>query len=102
MLSDRDLADAYLVRHDPSDQHGLIARSAHEIGEERVRPHGLRAELRMELHAHEPGMARESTISGSFRRATCREAQARRLQPLLVGGVHLVAVAVALADQGRP
>src|SRR5205085_6891632 len=41
-----------------SDQPALLHRSLDEAGEERVRVEGLGLQLRMELHADEPGMIR--------------------------------------------
>src|SRR5215471_3169578 len=80
----------------------LIDRSADERGEQRMRLEWPRFELRVELHADEPGMIwpfdnlRQQTV----RRET-GEAQAGGLQPVAVARVHLVAVTVALRDAGR-
>ena len=72
-----------------------------ERGEQRVRSERLRLQLRVKLHADEPGVVRQLDDLGQA--AVGRhagEAQAGRAQAVDVVDVDLVAVAVALADRG--
>src|SRR6266496_2806672 len=82
-------------------QPALLHRRLDEGGEQRVRLERPGFQLGVELHADEPGMVlvfddlRQHAVGRQ-----AREAQAVLLEPVLVGGVDLVAVAVALGNLG--
>src|SRR5437868_10630810 len=81
----------------------LLARRAHEPGEQWVRPRGARLELRMELAADEPGVIGQ--LDHLDERAVGREAGAAHAvfgEDVAVGVRHLVAVPVPLAHFERP
>ena len=64
-----------------------------------MRRERLRLELRMELHADEPGMIGQlDDLGQAVVRRHAGEAQPRRAQAVDVVDVDLVAVTVALAD----
>src|SRR6476469_1067880 len=96
------LFDANLTTLDrSSDQSRLRDGRLDKAGEQRVRRERLRLQLRMELHAHEPGMVWPLDDFGQF--AVGRQAgkdQALLLERVAVMDVDFVAVAVALADHG--
>src|SRR2546423_6612710 len=81
----------------------LLARRAHEPGEQRVRPRGTRLQLRMELAADEPRVVGQ--LDHLHQRAVGREAGAAHAvfgEYVAVGVRHLVAMPVPLADFERP
>jgi molecular chaperone IbpA len=86
---------------DKMSKPALLHRRRDEAGEQRVRIERLALQLRVELHADEPRMIRPLDDLGQQpigRHA--REDQPALFQRLAIGGVHFVAVAVALADLG--
>src|SRR5438309_9344926 len=81
----------------------LLARRAHEPGEQWVRPRGARLELRMELAADEPGVIGQ--LDHLDARAVGREAGAAHAvfgEDVAVGIGHFVAMPMPLADFERP
>src|SRR5881392_1475912 len=87
--------------HAPSAM--LLARRAHEPGEQRVRARRARLELRVELAADEPGVIGQ--LDHLDERAGGREAGAAHAvlgEDVTVGIGHFVAVPVPLADFERP
>src|SRR5690348_9495591 len=82
-----------------SDEPALLQRRFHETREQGMRLDRAALELGMELDADEPGMVRSFH---DLRQLTvgrhAREQKPRAFQPVLVVNVHLVAMAVPLAD----
>src|SRR5205814_7037759 len=75
-------------------------RGGHELTEERVRGGGLALELGVELHAHEEGVvAHLHNLDEVALGVDAPDDQPRGLEPVAVGVVELVAVAVALLDR---
>ncbi|MPL84476.1 hypothetical protein SDC9_30441 [bioreactor metagenome] len=82
-----------------SDEAALFLRGLHQPGEQRMRREGFRLQLRMELHADEPGVILHLDDLGQpaiGRHA--REHQPAGLQLVAILDVDLVAVAVAFLD----
>ena len=67
-----------------------------------MRLEGTRLQFGMELHPDEPGMVLifHNLRQDAVRRKP-RETQAMLLEPILVGSVHLIAMAMALRNLGR-
>src|SRR4029077_6035746 len=81
----------------------LLARRAHEAGEQRVRPGWTRLELRVELTADEPRVIGQ--LDDLYERAVGREAGAAHAvfgEHVAIGVRNLVAMAMPLADLERP
>ena len=82
-------------------QPALHHRGLNERGEQRMRLERARFQFGMELHPDEPGMI---LIFDDFRQHAvgrqARKTQAMLFQPVLVGGVDLVAVAVTFGNLG--
>src|ERR1700722_7762455 len=73
-----------------------------KAGEERVWLLRLRAELRMELHGHEPGLFRNfDNLRQILLRIRARDRDAGRLELPAVFGIELGTVAVPLVDRVR-
>src|SRR3546814_895818 len=86
-----------------SDQPALLHRRFDEAGEQRMRVKRLRFQLRVELHADKPRMI--GPLDDFGQRSVGRHA--RKDQPVLfqrfaVVDVHLIAVAMPLADLACP
>ena len=101
-----DIADLDVARlghaPPPYTSRACVDRRADEATRTADAARTARLQLRMELHADEPGMVGD--LDDLRQHAVGRHAgepQPAALQPLLVVDVHLVAVAVALADRGR-
>jgi len=76
-------------------------RRAHELPEQRVRPRGARAELRVELPRHEEGMAGQlDDLDEAPVGRQAREHEPAPREDLVVHGVHLEPVPVTLVHDG--
>ena len=85
------------------DQPALRFGGRDEAREQRMRLERSRLQLGVVLHPDEPGMVDEfDRLRQQPIRRHARKPHARRLQPLTIGGVDLVAMAMSLGNLRRP